>query len=90
MPLSATATSVFPSGMKTRRPSMAYICVCMSSYQGHLFVNGKLISKGGSFKDRAISYYVKPDLIKADDQVTMNFYDGSGNLLAENQTVSVN
>ncbi|WP_205216258.1 immunoglobulin-like domain-containing protein [Enterococcus hirae] len=59
-------------------------------HQGHLFVNGKLISKGGSFKDRAISYYVKPDLIKADDQVTMNFYDGSGNLLAENQTVSVN
>ncbi len=51
---------------------------------------GKLISKGGSFKDGAISYYVKPDLIKADDQVTMNFYDGSGNLLAENQTVSVN
>ncbi|WP_131773351.1 BspA family leucine-rich repeat surface protein [Enterococcus hirae] len=59
-------------------------------HQGHLFVNGKLISKGGSFKDGAISYYVKPDLIKADDQVTMNFYDGSGNLLAENQTVSVN
>ncbi|MGK4134377.1 immunoglobulin-like domain-containing protein [Enterococcus hirae] len=59
-------------------------------HQGHLFVNGKLISKGGSFKDEAISYYVKPDLIKADDQVTMNFYDGSGNLLAENQTVSVN
>ncbi|WP_241653307.1 DUF285 domain-containing protein, partial [Enterococcus hirae] len=45
-------------------------------HQGHLFVNGKLISKGGSFKDGAISYYVKPDLIKADDQVTMNFYDG--------------
>ncbi|EMF0539044.1 BspA family leucine-rich repeat surface protein, partial [Enterococcus hirae] len=42
-------------------------------HQGHLFVNGKLISKGGSFKDGAISYYVKPDLIKADDQVTMNF-----------------
>ncbi|QKX72826.1 BspA family leucine-rich repeat surface protein [Enterococcus hirae] len=59
-------------------------------HQGHLFVNGKLISKGGSFKDGAISYYVKPDLIKADDQVTMNFYDGSGNLLAENQAVSVN
>ncbi|MDY3028010.1 MAG: immunoglobulin-like domain-containing protein, partial [Enterococcus hirae] len=59
-------------------------------HQGHLFVNGKLISKGGSFKDGAISYYVKPDLIKADDQVTMNFYDGSGNLLAENQTISVN
>ncbi|EMF0501285.1 BspA family leucine-rich repeat surface protein [Enterococcus hirae] len=59
-------------------------------HQGHLFVNGTLISKGGSFKDGAISYYVKPDLIKADDQVTMNFYDGSGNLLAENQTVSVN
>ncbi|ASV80908.1 immunoglobulin-like domain-containing protein [Enterococcus hirae] len=59
-------------------------------HQGHLFVNGKLISKGGSFKDGAISYYVKPDLIKADDQVTMNFYDGSGNLLAEKQTVSVN
>ncbi|EOB3456962.1 BspA family leucine-rich repeat surface protein [Enterococcus hirae] len=59
-------------------------------HQGHLFVNGKLISKGGSFKDGAISYYVKPDLIKADDQVTMNFYDDSGNLLAENQTVSVN
>ena len=59
-------------------------------HQGHLFVNGKLISKGGSFKDGAISYYVKPDLIKAGDQVTMNFYDGSGNLLAENQTVSVN
>ncbi|MEW4424748.1 immunoglobulin-like domain-containing protein [Enterococcus hirae] len=59
-------------------------------HQGHLFVNGKLISKGGSFKDGAISYYVKPDLIKADDQVTMNFYDGSGSLLAENQTVSVN
>ncbi|MBO1089639.1 immunoglobulin-like domain-containing protein, partial [Enterococcus hirae] len=59
-------------------------------HQGHLFVNGKLISKGGSFKDGAISYYVKSDLIKADDQVTMNFYDGSGNLLAENQTVSVN
>ncbi|EQA3585839.1 BspA family leucine-rich repeat surface protein [Enterococcus hirae] len=59
-------------------------------HQGHLFVNGKLISKGGSFKDGVISYYVKPDLIKADDQVTMNFYDGSGNLLAENQTVSVN
>ena len=59
-------------------------------HQGHLFVNGKLISKGGSFKDGAISYYVKPDLIKADDQVTMNFYDGSGNLLAENQIVSVN
>ncbi|EMF0505658.1 BspA family leucine-rich repeat surface protein [Enterococcus hirae] len=59
-------------------------------HQGHLFVNGKLIRKGGSFKDGAISYYVKPDLIKADDQVTMNFYDGSGNLLAENQTVSVN
>ncbi|UYT93134.1 BspA family leucine-rich repeat surface protein [Enterococcus hirae] len=59
-------------------------------HQGHLFVNGKLISKGGSFKDGAISYYVKPDLIKADDQVTMNFYDGSGNLLAENQVVSVN
>ncbi|EMF0258950.1 BspA family leucine-rich repeat surface protein [Enterococcus hirae] len=56
-------------------------------HQGHLFVNGKLISKGGSFKDGAISYYVKPDLIKADDQVTMNFYDGSGNLLAENQAV---
>ncbi|EPE2481533.1 immunoglobulin-like domain-containing protein [Enterococcus hirae] len=37
-----------------------------------------------------MSYYVKPDLIKADDQVTMNFYDGSGNLLAENQTISVN
>ncbi|WP_240143390.1 immunoglobulin-like domain-containing protein [Enterococcus hirae] len=55
-----------------------------------MFVNGKLISKGGSFKDGAISYYVKPDLIKADDQVTMNFYDGSGNLLAEKQTVSVN
>ncbi|EOS7805162.1 BspA family leucine-rich repeat surface protein [Enterococcus hirae] len=59
-------------------------------HQGHLFVNGKLISKGGSFKDGTISYYMKPDLIKADDQVTMNFYDGSGNLLAENQTVSVN
>ncbi|KAB5914983.1 BspA family leucine-rich repeat surface protein, partial [Bifidobacterium adolescentis] len=59
-------------------------------HQGHLFVNGKLISKGGSFKDGAISYYVKPDLIKADDQVAMNFYDGSGNLLAEKQTVSVN
>ncbi|WP_339087372.1 immunoglobulin-like domain-containing protein [Enterococcus hirae] len=62
----------------------------LATAQGHLFVNGKLISKGGSFKDGAISYYVKPDLIKADDQVTMNFYDGSGNLLAENQTVSVN
>lgn len=53
-------------------------------HQGHLFVNDKLFSKGGSFTDGAISYYVKVDQIKADDLVTMNFYDVSGNLLAEN------
>lgn len=36
------------------------------------------------YTDGAISYYVKVDQIKADDLVTMNFYDVSGNLLAEN------
>ncbi|WP_348921847.1 immunoglobulin-like domain-containing protein [Enterococcus rotai] len=59
------------------------------SYEGsvkkaQLSIDGRVISSGGTFKtDGSFEYYVNPTQIKADSEVYLTPYDGSGKLMEE-------
>jgi hypothetical protein len=43
-----------------------------------LLVNGKVVTKGGTFKDGKFSYYMNASLVKAGDKVSLQGYDSAG------------
>ncbi|WP_348921871.1 BspA family leucine-rich repeat surface protein [Enterococcus rotai] len=57
--------------------------------KGRLFVDGKQISVGGTFKDGIFSYYVAPGTIKADSVVELAAY-GDGDVLLTEENFVVN
>ncbi|WP_314066660.1 immunoglobulin-like domain-containing protein [uncultured Vagococcus sp.] len=57
--------------------------------KGRLFVNGRAVSWGGSFKQGQFTYYVAPGVIKAGDEVKVNGYGADDQLLTEDLLVTV-
>ncbi|MGM0238781.1 immunoglobulin-like domain-containing protein [Enterococcus sp. AZ103] len=54
-----------------------------------VIVNGKVLSLGGSFKDGEFSYWVGKNAIKQGNSVLINGYDVDGDVLSQNNKVTV-
>lgn len=54
-----------------------------------VIVNGKVLSLGGTFKDGEFSYWVGQNAIKAGDSVLINGYDVDGDVLSQNNKVTI-
>ncbi|NBJ47242.1 hypothetical protein C6N01_13680, partial [Enterococcus faecalis] len=56
--------------------------------KARLLVDGKEISRGGTFKEGMLSYYVAPGTIKEESKVELEAY-GEGDVLLSNGQVTL-
>lgn len=57
--------------------------------QAKVIVNGKVLALGGTFRDGEFSYWVGKNAIKQGDSVLINGYDVDGDVLSQNNKVTI-